>query len=239
MRDAAAKCHYTASFHGTRRRPARSIEESESDSLGPLLVDRLSRMTPTVRAAGIGVLLSRPAWTTALVDALAAGNLAWTIYRSISSGLFPSTLTRQLRKRAEELLAAGGVLPIPTGGKCSMSFCRWLRSQVMRVRGKQVFLKHCAKCHVHGERGTRIGPDLTGMAVHPKAELLEKHSRSQPQRGRQLPRLHRDRPPAGRCSPGLLRLGDRKRRSNSSTLKARSIPFCAKTSTSSWRRRSR
>jgi hypothetical protein len=38
--------------------------------------------------------------------------------------------------------------------------------------GKQVYIKHCGKCHVHGDEGVRIGPDLTGMAVHPKEELL-------------------------------------------------------------------
>jgi putative heme-binding domain-containing protein len=38
--------------------------------------------------------------------------------------------------------------------------------------GREVFKKHCAKCHVHSGEGTRIGPDLTGMAVHPKHELL-------------------------------------------------------------------
>src|SRR5262249_25825353 len=38
--------------------------------------------------------------------------------------------------------------------------------------GKVVFKNQCAKCHVHGGEGTRIGPDLTGMAVHPKEHLL-------------------------------------------------------------------
>ncbi len=38
--------------------------------------------------------------------------------------------------------------------------------------GREVFKKACAKCHVHSGEGTKIGPDLTGMAVHPKAELL-------------------------------------------------------------------
>ena len=38
--------------------------------------------------------------------------------------------------------------------------------------GRLLFKKHCAKCHVHSGEGTRIGPDLTGMAVHPKKELL-------------------------------------------------------------------
>lgn len=38
--------------------------------------------------------------------------------------------------------------------------------------GKVVFKNQCAKCHVHGSEGTRIGPDLTGMAVHSKEHLL-------------------------------------------------------------------
>src|SRR5205085_12361399 len=38
--------------------------------------------------------------------------------------------------------------------------------------GKVVFKNQCAKGHVHGGEATRIGPDLTGMAVHPKEHLL-------------------------------------------------------------------
>ena len=40
------------------------------------------------------------------------------------------------------------------------------------VAGKIVFQKQCAKCHTHSGEGTKVGPDLTGMAVHPKHELL-------------------------------------------------------------------
>jgi putative heme-binding domain-containing protein len=35
-----------------------------------------------------------------------------------------------------------------------------------------LFKKHCAVCHKHGTEGENIGPELTGMAVHPKEELL-------------------------------------------------------------------
>ena len=38
--------------------------------------------------------------------------------------------------------------------------------------GKLVFKQQCAKCHTHSGEGGKIGPDLTGMAVHPKDELL-------------------------------------------------------------------
>src|SRR4029079_13846641 len=40
------------------------------------------------------------------------------------------------------------------------------------VAGKLMFPKHCSACHQHSGEGTAIGPDLTGMAVHPKEELL-------------------------------------------------------------------
>jgi putative heme-binding domain-containing protein len=39
-------------------------------------------------------------------------------------------------------------------------------------RGKEVFKKECAKCHTHSGEGGKVGPDLTGMAAHPKSELL-------------------------------------------------------------------
>lgn len=38
--------------------------------------------------------------------------------------------------------------------------------------GIAVYKKHCTQCHKHGELGVAIGPNLTGMAVHPKAEIL-------------------------------------------------------------------
>ncbi|OYW22916.1 MAG: hypothetical protein B7Z55_04085 [Planctomycetales bacterium 12-60-4] len=38
--------------------------------------------------------------------------------------------------------------------------------------GRALFQKSCANCHVLYGQGRLIGPDLTGMAVHPKHELL-------------------------------------------------------------------
>src|SRR5262249_20025548 len=40
------------------------------------------------------------------------------------------------------------------------------------ARGKEVFRQQCAKCHAHGGEGGQVGPDLTGMATHPREELL-------------------------------------------------------------------
>ena len=40
------------------------------------------------------------------------------------------------------------------------------------ARGKAVFKEHCGKCHMHSGEGGKVGPELTGMSVHPAKELL-------------------------------------------------------------------
>jgi putative heme-binding domain-containing protein len=150
-----------------------AIGKSETDALGPLLIDRLPSQTPAVRAAGIAVLLSRPVWTKSLVEALSSGVLAWSDLSLDQRRSLTDHPDRAIRARAEKLLAAGGVLPNPDRRKVLDELLPLASQKGDAALGKQVFLKQCAKCHVHGGEGARIGPDLTGMAVHPKAELLE------------------------------------------------------------------
>jgi putative heme-binding domain-containing protein len=78
-----------------------------------------------------------------------------------------------LRERARRLLAKGGALPSADRRKVLDELLSLAQKSGDAERGKAVFVKQCAKCHVHGEEGTRIGPDLTGIAVHPKTEMLE------------------------------------------------------------------
>ena len=40
------------------------------------------------------------------------------------------------------------------------------------ARGKGIFKEQCGKCHTHSGEGGKVGPELTGMAVHPAHELL-------------------------------------------------------------------
>ncbi|BDC52985.1 cytochrome c [Bryobacterales bacterium F-183] len=40
------------------------------------------------------------------------------------------------------------------------------------VHGKKVFEDNCAKCHLPGKQGTRVGPDLSGINMKTKDELL-------------------------------------------------------------------
>jgi uncharacterized protein len=79
---------------------------------------------------------------------------------------------RQLANRARRLLEAGGSLPNPDRQKVLDELGPLVEQKGDAPAGKVVFKNQCAKCHTHSGEGTKIGPDLTGMAVHPKHELL-------------------------------------------------------------------
>src|SRR5262249_8489875 len=79
---------------------------------------------------------------------------------------------RKIAARAKALLAKGGALPSPDRQKVIDELMPLTKKAGDAAAGKVVFKNHCAKCHVHSGEGTKLGPDLTGMAVHPKAHLL-------------------------------------------------------------------
>ncbi len=83
--------------------------------------------------------------------------------------VFPDPM---IRKQAEQLLATRGSLPDANREKVLKSLLSLTEQQGDVDAGREMFKKHCAACHKHGEMGKAIGPNLTGMAVHPKSELL-------------------------------------------------------------------
>jgi putative heme-binding domain-containing protein len=79
---------------------------------------------------------------------------------------------KMLAARAKKLIEAGGGLPDPDRVKVLAGLMPLIQKKGNVERGKEAFKKSCAKCHRHNGLGENIGPDLTGMAVHPKSELL-------------------------------------------------------------------
>ncbi len=149
-----------------------ALSSSQAPGLGPQLVERMAALSPSARVAATRVLLGRPATTLAYLDAAEAGaaqlsDLSLDEKQALSVHPDPN-----VRRRAQSLLQRAGGLPNPDREKVIQE----LRAEVERpgdaAAGKEVFKKQCAKCHMHSGEGQRIGPDLTGMAVHPKHELL-------------------------------------------------------------------
>jgi uncharacterized protein len=67
---------------------------------------------------------------------------------------------------------AGGGLPNADRQKVIDEILPVVQAGGDAARGKLVFKEQCGKCHMHSGDGGKVGPELTGMAVHPAHELL-------------------------------------------------------------------
>ncbi len=149
-----------------------ALENSRADDLGTQLVSHMRLMSPSVRAAAVSLLLTRPELTRALLDGAGTGQVSLNDLALDQKQALLKHPDRSIREAAQQLLARGGSLPDPDRQKVYEQLLPVTRRQGNADNGHGVFLKHCSRCHRHSGEGERIGPDLTGMAVHPKSELL-------------------------------------------------------------------
>lgn len=145
---------------------------STADTAGDVIVERAGQMTPKTKAAAVRVLLARPSSTASLLKAIEAGSLDMGDLSLDQKQALRVHPDKDIRAAAEKLMAAGGGLPDADRDKVLKSLLPLCEEEGDVKAGKAMFVKHCSKCHMHGTEGKAIGPNLTGMAVHPKHELL-------------------------------------------------------------------
>ncbi|HZN35636.1 MAG TPA: PVC-type heme-binding CxxCH protein [Pirellulaceae bacterium] len=149
-----------------------ALGKGESALVGSALVEALPRLTPAVRPAALSALLGKSTWTLALLNAIEQGKVQLADLSLDQKQALATHPERQLASRARRLLEAGGSLPNPDRQKVLDDLLPLTKQTADATAGKLVYKNQCAKCHTHSGEGTKIGPDLTGMAVHPKHELL-------------------------------------------------------------------
>ncbi len=150
----------------------RALSASPDDTVGPYVLASLPRLTPAGRQEGIGVLLSRPAWSRDLLNAIDQGHVQLNELALDQRQALSGHPDAKVREQAEKLFQRGGALPSADRQQVIEQYTSVLESSGDAAAGKLVFKRECAKCHTHGGEGSQIGPDLTGMAVHPKEQLL-------------------------------------------------------------------
>lgn len=117
------------------------------------------------RQAAIAVLVSRPAWTLALLDAIAVERVPRGDLSAFTVGQLAQSNDKQV---LEKLQAVWGTVRATPADRHA-EFAAWrtrLDPEAMKRAdlslGRLTFAKTCGGCHqLHGEGG-RIGPDLTG-----------------------------------------------------------------------------
>ena len=149
-----------------------ALDKSQSDAAGIALVPTLPALTGVTRTAAARVVLARSGSGKAFLDAVESGKVrfdAIALDQKVALSRHPDPA---IAARAGKLLAAGGGLPDPDRQRVVVALSPQLARTGDANHGRQVFETHCAKCHKHGDKGGEVGPDLTGMAAHPKEELL-------------------------------------------------------------------
>lgn len=149
-----------------------ALRGSRADAVGQLLVESAADWTPAVREGAIRLLLSRPEWTMDLIEGLKSGSVAMSDLALDQRQSLAAHPNRDIRSAATELMKAGGGLPSPNRVAVLEQYHSATINSGDGERGRVLFKEHCSKCHRHGDMGVEIGPELTGMAVHPKEELL-------------------------------------------------------------------
>ena len=167
-----------------------ALRESDAPSFGELLMEHLGSATPRVRSQGLQMLLGRRESISVLLDAIDAGDVQLAELALNQRQNLTRHPDRRVRRRAEQILERGGALPNADRQKVLEDYAEITKVHGDAAKGKLAFNKVCAKCHRHSGEGADIGPDLTGMAVHPKEELLTHILDPNQSVEKQLPPLH-------------------------------------------------
>jgi putative membrane-bound dehydrogenase-like protein len=149
-----------------------TLGQSTSEAVGPALVERWEEMTPAARASALVLLMRRTAWTKALIDGMENGQIDKADLSVEQAQLLSQHPDKAIATRATKLLASGGRLPDPNRKKVLDAMLPLAKKHGDKGKGKTVFEKNCAKCHRHGSLGQTVGPDLTGIAVRDRADIL-------------------------------------------------------------------
>lgn len=145
---------------------------SQSKQVGPILASKIRGLTPSIRRAAVAVLLKRPDSTNSLLTLIENGKLLLSELSLEQKQAISSHPSSEIQARATTILERGGALPNPDRQKVLTELLPVARLSGNASTGKTIFKDQCAACHKHNGEGSEIGPDLTGMAVHPKQELL-------------------------------------------------------------------
>ncbi len=149
-----------------------AMADSTAATVSAKLIEAWPSLTPSLRGDVLSVMLKRPKTTMDLLNAITEGTVAVNDLSLDQRQSLRSHPNKEVRSAAEKLLAASGGLVSADRQRVVEQYVASTHAKGDLKNGKQLFTKNCANCHKHSGEGNEIGPDLTGMAVHPKEELL-------------------------------------------------------------------
>lgn len=149
-----------------------ALQNARVDGLANQLLNMRRKLAPSLASGVLRVLLNRAETTTSLLDAIDQGQIQFSDLQLDQRQAILNHPDRAIARRAGDLMKARGAM-LSSNRQALVD--EWKPVTEMKgdsENGVAIYKKHCAQCHKHGDLGVAIGPNLTGMAVHPKDEIL-------------------------------------------------------------------
>ncbi len=142
---------------------ARGLSTFNDPKIGQLIVNRYRGFRGPFRPQIISILVSRPSFANALVDAIRDGKIPREELSAYQVRQIHSFGDPELSKRLSEVW--GEVRDTPEEKLQQISSLKQAlvdSTDCDKRQGRALFVKHCQNCHrLYGE-GAKVGPDLTG-----------------------------------------------------------------------------
>lgn len=149
-----------------------SLREARVEGLSQQLLELRKSLGLKLGGHILTILLARSDTTVDVLDAIEKGSVQFSDLQLDQRQAILNHPTASIASRAAELMKSSGAMVTSNRQALIDEWMSVTRTAGDANNGLAMFKKHCAVCHVHGEMGTAIGPSLTGMAVHPKEEIL-------------------------------------------------------------------
>jgi putative membrane-bound dehydrogenase-like protein len=137
--------------------------------VGTTLARRWTSLSPAVRNEAMEVLLARPGRVAGLLDAVAEGTVPRADIDPARRAQLLKHPREAIRTRAAEVLGDGART---ARGPILAAYRGVLEREGDRAKGKEVFRRVCATCHVAEGEGKAVGPDLATITNRLPEDLL-------------------------------------------------------------------
>lgn len=137
--------------------------------IAALLISGWPKMTPDLRTKAAETLLSRAAWSGALIDAIEAGSIGRGDLSPARVDLLKQHPDKRLADRVKQLYADRS---LARRDEVIQQYQSALKTDGDVVSGKAVFKKVCSACHRLEGVGTAVGADLKAIRDRGKAGVL-------------------------------------------------------------------
>jgi putative membrane-bound dehydrogenase-like protein len=147
----------------------RSLAAFPDLEVATLLLEHWQAAPPAQRSEILSRLLTRPAWSRALLDAIAAGTIPPAVVPPNRKTSLLADTDATIRERAHAVFGKDSIGP---RSAVLEQYRAALNLPADRARGERVFERECVSCHKLGARGHAVGPNLASVQHRTAEELL-------------------------------------------------------------------